>query len=74
MTFLRTLGNPSLAIAICDRCNRKFPIGELMSDPNSPGLRVCAADRDWMDAYRKGKKRPDKITVNHPRPDVPLDQ
>ena len=72
--FLNTEGKSSLAIGICDRCSRKFPIGDLMADTNSPGLRVCAEDRDEIDPYRKGGKRIDKITVDHPRPDVPLDQ
>ena len=68
--YVSTIGKTSLAVAICDRCSRKFPAVDLMSDPNSPGLRVCAADRDWLDPYKKGFRRPDKITVNHPRPDV----
>ena len=44
--FLNTRGNSSLAIGICGRCSRKFPIDELVPDPNYPGLRVCAADAD----------------------------
>ena len=71
--FLNTEGKSSLAIGICDRCARKFPIGDLMADPNSPGLRVCSEDRDILDPYRMGAKRIDNIDVSHPRPDVPLD-
>ena len=71
--YLNTTGRASIAIGICDRCARKFPIGDLMPDPNSPGLRVCAEDRDWLDPYKKGFHRPDKTVVHHPRPDVSIE-
>ncbi len=71
--FLDTRGNASLAVAICDRCKRKFPIGQLMSDPNSPGRRVCAADRDQFDPYRLSARQAEDITVRFPRPDEPLE-
>ena len=32
--YLNTLGNSSIAISICDRCSRKFPIVELFHDPS----------------------------------------
>ena len=70
--FLDTTGNARLAIAICDRCRRKFPIGELMSDPNSPGLKVCAADRDQLDPYRLPPRKADSITLPFVRPDEPI--
>lgn len=70
--YLNTLGNQSLAIAICARCSCKFPIGELMPDPNSPGLRVCKDDRDVLDPYRLPPLVPDKIVVENARPDTPL--
>lgn len=72
--YLDTTGNSSLAIAVCDRCNAKFPIGELQPDPNAPGLRVCAADRDLFDPHRLAPRKPDNITLRHPRPDVSLVQ
>jgi len=71
-TFLNTTGNPTLAIGICDRCRRKFPIGELKSDPNSPGLMVCAADRDQFDPYRLPARQTEDITLRFVRPDEPL--
>ena len=71
--FLDTRGRPSLAIAICDRCSRKFPIDELRPDGNSPGLRVCAADRDVYDPWRLPARAPDQISLRYPRPDTPLD-
>jgi hypothetical protein len=67
--FLDTRGNASLAIAICDRCKFKFPIGELRPDRNSPGLRVCSKCCDERDPYRLPPRQPDNIVVKYPRPD-----
>lgn len=71
-TFLNTTGNPTLAIAICDRCRRKFPAGELQPDPNSPGLMVCTADRDQFDPYRLPARQTENITLRFVRPDEAL--
>lgn len=70
--YLDTRGKSMIAIAICDRCRRKFSITELMSDPNSPGLRVCRADLDQLDPYRLPARQPDQITLPFVRPDAPL--
>lgn len=70
--FLNTEGNASLAIGVCDRCNRKFPIDELRPDPNSPGLRVCADDLDIFDPWRLPARRTEDVTVRNPRPDERL--
>jgi len=70
--YLNTQGRSTLAIGICGRCSRKFPLDELMPDGNSPGLRVCKADRDNYDPYRLPARQPEKITLLHPRPDVSL--
>jgi len=71
--FLDTRGNSTLGIALCARCSRKFPLGELYSDPNSPGLRVCKEDLDEFDPYRLPARQPDTITLPFCRPDLPLD-
>ena len=71
--FLHTQGNPTLGIGICSRCSRKFPLHELQSDPNYPGLRVCRADLDQFDPYRLPARQPETITLPFVRPDVPLD-
>lgn len=71
--FLDTTGRSTLAIGICGRCSRKFPLDELMSDPNFPGLRVCREDMDEFDPYRLPARQTEDITVRFPRPDVPLD-
>ncbi len=70
--YLDTRGKSSLAIAICDRCKRKFSITELMSDPNAPGLRVCRLDVDDLDPYRLPQRQSDQITLQFTRPDAPL--
>jgi hypothetical protein len=71
--FLDTRGLAYAGIALCDRCSRKFPIGELMSDPNSPGLRVCKDDVDQLDPYRLPARQTERITLPFVRPDVPLE-
>ena len=71
--FLDTTGRSSLGIGICGRCSRKFPIDELMPDPNYPGLRVCRVDLDDYDPYRLPARQTENISLRHPRPDTPLD-
>lgn len=69
--FLNTRGRSVLTIGICDRCRRKFPLGDLMSDPNAPGLKVCLADRDEIDPYTlPARIYLDDITPRFVRPDV----
>lgn len=69
--FLDTRGNSTLGIGICGRCSRKFPLGELYTDPNN-GLKVCKDDIDDFDPYRLPAPPPDNITLPFYRPDVPL--
>lgn len=70
--FLDTTGNSTLGIGICARCSRKFPLGELNSDPNYPNLMVCKEDSDQYDPYRLAPRPSDKIILPFVRPDVPL--
>jgi len=70
--YLDTRGKSNLGIGICDRCSRKFSLTELMSDPNSPGLRVCREDVDQLDPYRLPPRQPDTITLPFVRPDTPI--
>lgn len=70
--FLNTRGRSVLTIGLCDRCRRKFPIGELMSDPNAPGLKVCAADRDELDPYTLPPRMPEEIAPRFVRKDVDI--
>jgi len=72
--FLDTTGNATLGIGICARCNCKMALGELMPDPNIPGLMVCEKDRDNFDPYRMAARMPDQVTLPFVRPDVALTQ
>lgn len=67
--YLDTRGNSVLSVAICDRCNRKFAYTELMPDPNFPGMRVCAADKDNYDPWRLPARQTENIALRFPRPD-----
>jgi len=68
--YLDTRGNSVLAVAVCDRCNRKFPYVELMPDPNFPGMRVCKDDLDKFDPWRLPARQTENIALRFPRPDV----
>ena len=70
--WLDTRGHGNLAIALCDRCQRKFPWDALYPDTNSPGLRVCSDDLDQLDPYRLPARQTETITLAWARPDVPL--
>ena len=70
--YLDTRGLSNLGIGICDRCSRKMSLTMLMSDPNSPGLRVCKEDLDQLDPYRLPPRQPDTITLPFVRPDAPI--
>ena len=68
--YLDTRGNSVLSVAICDRCSRKFAYTDLAPDPNYPGMRVCAADRDQFDPWRLPAIQTENIALRHPRPDA----
>jgi hypothetical protein len=70
--WLDTRGLSTLGIGLCDRCSRKMSLTQLMSDPNSPGLRVCREDLDQLDPYRLPPRQPDQIALPFVRPDSPL--
>ena len=68
--YLDTRGNSVLSVAVCDRCNRKFPYVDLMPDPNFPGMRVCKDDLDNFDRWRLPALQTENISLRFPRPDV----
>lgn len=70
--YLDTRGNSVLSVAICDRCSRKFAYTDLMPDPNFPGMRVCAADKDQFDPWRLPAIKTENISLRFPRPDVSI--
>ena len=73
--FLDTKGNPSLAIAICDRCRMKRAYSTLSPDTNFPGLMVCQENcKDDRDPYRLPARQTEKIALRTPRPDADITQ
>jgi len=68
--YLDTRGNSVLSVAVCDRCNRKFPYVDLMPDPNFPGMRVCKDDLDNFDPWRLPALQTENIALRFPRPDT----
>ena len=71
--YLDTRGKQYLAIAICDRCKMKLPLGDLYSDGNIPSLKVCLPCRDEYDPWRLPAAQGEDISLQYPRPDLPLD-
>jgi hypothetical protein len=65
-------GRPYYAVGICDRCNFRFFLDELIPDGNLPGLRVCRECWDELDPYRLPARQPDNIILPFVRPDVPI--
>lgn len=74
--YLDTRGYSTLAVACCDRCHTKRPQAILVSDPNSPGLKVCPEPwrgcKDHYDPWRLPARQPDRIALRFSRPDAPL--
>lgn len=70
--WLDTRRNSSQGIALCARCSKKFPVGELRSDPNYPALMVCKDDLDEYDPYRLAARPTENLTLPFVRPDIPL--
>jgi len=72
--FLDTTGLANIAIGVCDRCKMKVSFVSLVSDPNFPGLRVCAERgcRDQFDPYRLPARQTERINLRFARPDVAL--
>jgi len=70
--YLDTRGNSVLSVAVCDRCNRKFPYVDLMPDPNFPGMRVCKDDLDNFDPWRLPARQTENIALRFPRPDISI--
>lgn len=72
--YIDTSGETVAAVAICDRCKMKVKFAALISDPNSPGLRVCEDGCvDIYDPYRLPPRSTEKIDLRYPRPEEDLD-
>lgn len=70
--YLPPRARPTMGIGLCARCSRKMYLDQLSSDPNSPGLMVCDADRDDLDPYRLPARETETALLPFVRPDEPL--
>lgn len=73
--FLDTRGQPTLGIAICQRCQTKRRLADLREDGNIKNFMVCADKRgcwDTYDPFRLPAPPPDKMQLPFVRPDVEL--
>ncbi len=71
--FLNTRGNATLGIGICQRCQRKFPLGRLREDGNLAKFYVCYDNPgcyDNYDPFRLPAPPPDDMRLPFVRPDV----
>src|SRR5262245_11304801 len=75
--FLNTSGRGTLGIGVCSRCRAQRSLGGFTADPPPPGLPVCKDQSegciDKYDPYRLPPRQPDKMTLQHPRPDERMD-
>jgi len=72
--FINTMGEPTLGIAICSRCQRKRKLAELTDDGNIPGFKVCLPHIspgcwDHYDPMRLPPRATDKFNLPFVRPD-----
>lgn len=68
--WLDTTTERPIAIAICDRCKRKFKWTDLRPDPTFPGLMVCDEDYDQIDPYLLPPRETENISLEWSRPDA----
>lgn len=67
---VRTKG--SAAIAICPRCSKKMYLSDMVLDPNNLNW-YCKEDADTLDPWRLPARLAEDISLDHPRPDVKVD-
>ena len=70
--YLPVSAKGSAAIAVCPRCARKMQYDALRKDPNN-GNFYCDECVDIYDPWRLPARQAEDISINHPRPDVPLE-
>jgi len=72
--FINTIGEPTLGIAICSRCQFKRKLADLIDDGNIPRFKVCRPEIspgcwDHFDPMRLPPRAPDRYTLPFVRPD-----
>ena len=71
--FLPVNTTGTAAIAICNRCAKKVQYSALKKDPNNLQM-YCGDCVDIYDPWRLAARRAEDISLDHPRPDVRLDE
>lgn len=71
--FLPVKNTGSVAIAVCPRCAKKMYLDDMVQDPNNMQW-YCKEDADLLDPWRLPARGADKISLEHPRPDVKLSE
>lgn len=73
--YLSPPASGKVSVAICGRCKKKVQYNELREDGNIPGLMVCGDPGCWdtIDPYRLPQRKTEDVSINHPRPDEPLE-
>ena len=70
--WVDSTGMSKIASAVCDRCKMSMPYMNLRPDPNAPGVFACQECVDLYDPWRLPPRYPEDISLEHPRPDTPL--
>jgi hypothetical protein len=70
--YLPVNAHGSVAIAICPRCQKKVQYAALKQDPNNQNW-YCAECVDLYDPWKLPARRPEDISLQHPRPDTELE-
>lgn len=70
--YLTPRSSGSVAICICNRCQKKMHYADLRKDPNN-GQYYCSDCVDQFDPWRLPARKAEDISLDHPRPDVALE-
>ena len=72
--YIDTTGKANLGIGVCAHCGMKAALADLVPDGNSPGLIVhdTIECRDPIDPWRLAPRPADRLSLDHPRPDLRL--
>jgi len=69
--YLPVRAKGTVAIAVCFRCQKKVHYDALRQDPNNKQY-YCGECVDLYDPWRLPARRPEDISLQHPRPDEEL--
>lgn len=71
--FLPVNTHGPVAISVCPRCQKKVQYAALKKDPNNLQW-YCKDCVDELDPWRLPARRAEDISLQHPRPDVKLEE